>query len=195
MHGRELHHVKSMRIGIEIKRQNAEQHEKAAGQRVQEKLDGRVFLTRAAPDSDEKIHGDKHHFPEHIEEEKIQGYESSHHAREQQKIQREIFFHPHLNPVRSHAGQKPEQSGEKNHGDGNTVNTQMVKHVHLRNPGHLFDELHAGITGVKLQGGYRGKKKYDSGNARRDLADKLRLGFGREQNGYHARDGKKHGCA
>ena len=51
---------------------NAEQHEDAAGQRVEEELDGRVLVARAAPDADEEVHRQEHDLPEHVEEEEVE---------------------------------------------------------------------------------------------------------------------------
>ncbi len=56
---------------MEVKEQNAEQHQHRSSQGVEEELDGRVKLARSAPDADQQIHWDQHGFPENEEEEEI----------------------------------------------------------------------------------------------------------------------------
>src|ERR671923_1095858 len=81
-------HIEGMRLGGEIERQNGEQHQHAAKQCVEEKLDCRVLAPRAAPDPNEKIHRQEHHFPENIKEKKIESAENSHHSGVEQEKQR-----------------------------------------------------------------------------------------------------------
>ena len=65
---------------VVVERDDREQHEHGAGQRVEEELDGRVLLARPAPDADEEVHRQEHHLPEHVEEEEVEREEDAHHA-------------------------------------------------------------------------------------------------------------------
>ena len=64
-----------------VKRQNRQQHQHRAGQRVEEELDRRVQPAVAAPDADQEVHRHQHHFPEQVEQEEIERHENAQHAR------------------------------------------------------------------------------------------------------------------
>ena len=66
---------------MEVEDQNGHQHQQGAEHGEQEELDGGVNPAgRIAPDPDEQVHGDEHHFPEDVEQEEIQGDEDADHA-------------------------------------------------------------------------------------------------------------------
>ena len=50
-------------VVLEVQRQDAEQHQDRAGQRVEEELDGGVQLARAAPHADDEVHRHQHQLP------------------------------------------------------------------------------------------------------------------------------------
>ena len=76
----------------EVQRQDSQQHQHRAGQRVQEKLDRRVQPAVAAPHADQEIHRHQHHFPEQVEEEEIERHENAQHAHLQQQEQNVVFL-------------------------------------------------------------------------------------------------------
>ena len=80
----------------EVEGQDAEQHEHRAEQGVQEELDRRIELARAAPDADEEVHRHQHDLPEHIEQEEVQGHEHAEHAGLQEEQEDVIFLLPVL---------------------------------------------------------------------------------------------------
>ena len=57
---------------VEIERQDREQHDDRARQGIEEKFDGCVQAAVAAPTGGREEHGNKHHFPENVEEEEIE---------------------------------------------------------------------------------------------------------------------------
>src|SRR5258707_1150587 len=57
---------------LEVQREDAEQHQDRAGQRVQEKLDRRIELPRPAPNADDEVHRHQHQLPEHVEQEEVE---------------------------------------------------------------------------------------------------------------------------
>ena len=74
----------------EVEAQQRDQDEHAAEQRVQEELDGRVLAARPAPDADEEVHRQQHHFPEDVEQEEVQRQERADHAGFQQQEQHAV---------------------------------------------------------------------------------------------------------
>ena len=56
------------------------QHQQASRHGIEHELNCGIDAARSAPDADQKIHGDQHHFPEHVEKKKIQRNESTEHA-------------------------------------------------------------------------------------------------------------------
>ena len=71
--------TKSLHVG-EVETQHGDQDEHAAEQGVEEELDGGIFAARPAPDADEEVHRQQHHFPEDVEEEEIEREERAEHA-------------------------------------------------------------------------------------------------------------------
>jgi hypothetical protein len=65
------------RAGGVIKPQDADQHEDRSSHGVQNKFDGGVNAAVVAPDADQQVHGDEHHFPEEEEKEKVEGEEDA----------------------------------------------------------------------------------------------------------------------
>ena len=61
-------------------RQDRDQHQQRADQRVQHELDRRVDAVRAAPDPDDQVHRDEHDLPEDVEEEQVEREEHADHA-------------------------------------------------------------------------------------------------------------------
>ena len=65
------------RKAVVVEGDDGQQHQHRAGQGVEEELDGRVLLARAAPDADEEVHRQEHDLPEHVEEEHVEGGEGA----------------------------------------------------------------------------------------------------------------------
>ena len=72
---------RAVQVAGEVEHQQGDEHQHAADQGEEEELDGGVLPPRAAPDADEEVHRQQHHFPEHVEEEEVQGHEDAQHAR------------------------------------------------------------------------------------------------------------------
>ena len=79
---------------VEVEGQDAEQHQHRADQGVKEELDRRVELPRPAPDADQEVHRDQHHFPEDVEQEEVERHEDADHAGLQQQQQDVVFLLP-----------------------------------------------------------------------------------------------------
>jgi hypothetical protein len=59
-------------VVVEVQRQDAEQHDHAADEGVEEELDRRVEPAVAAPDADQEVHRHEHDFPEQEEEQEVE---------------------------------------------------------------------------------------------------------------------------
>ena len=57
---------------VEVHHEDADEHEDASSERVDEELHGCVFPVLTAPDHDQEEHRDKGELPEHVEHEQIQ---------------------------------------------------------------------------------------------------------------------------
>ena len=120
---------------VEVQRQDRQQHDHRSGQRIQEKLDGCVQAPVAPPHADQEVHRDKHHFPEHIKEEKIQGNENADHPGLQQEQQNVILLGPLMNRApRREDGDHPEKRGEHNKQEADAVDAQMIFRADRRDP-------------------------------------------------------------
>jgi hypothetical protein len=60
---------------------DADQHEQAAGQGVDEELDRRVHPPLAAEGADQEVGRDQHGLPEDVEQEQVQAHEDADHGR------------------------------------------------------------------------------------------------------------------
>ncbi len=78
---------------VEVEPEDGDQHQQRAEHRKEHKLDGGIDATRAAPDPDEEIHRDQHHFPEDVEEEQVEGAEDADHAGREEEHRNEIPLH------------------------------------------------------------------------------------------------------
>ena len=114
-------HVEGVRLDGEIKRENGDQHESAAEQRVEKELDRGVFAARPAPDADQEVHRQQHHFPENEEQEKIESAENAHHAGVEQEKQREVAFDRLVDAKGSEDAEKAQQRRQQHHGDAEAV--------------------------------------------------------------------------
>ena len=71
---------------------DGDQHQHAAGHRVEDELDRGVDALVVAPDADQEVHRDQHEVPEDVEEEEVERAEDADHRRlEQQHEDRELL--------------------------------------------------------------------------------------------------------
>ena len=155
--------------GLEIKRQNAQQHDHRADQRVQEKFDRGVQAAVAAPDADQEIHRHQHHFPEHIEEEEIERHENAQHADLQQQEQNVIFLGANLDGA---PGGKDRNSAEERRQDhqqeADAVDAQRVVRADGGNPVGVFAELVARRGRVQAEAPEQRQRDDQPEEARKD---------------------------
>ncbi len=124
-------HVQAMELGdvervdagdavvVEVERQNAEQHDDAADQRVEEELDRRVEPVGAAPDTDQEIHRHQHHFPEQEEQQEIERHERAKHAGLQHQQEDVVLLDALFDRgPRRQCGDRPHHRGQQDQQDG-----------------------------------------------------------------------------
>ena len=135
-------------VVVEVERQDREQHQHRPAQRVEEKLDGRVQLAIAAPDADEEVHRHEHHFPEDVEEEKVQRAERADHARLQQEQEHVVLLlagcDGGIGRVDSNQAHQRRQQDQQQR---DPVDAERVTDAQLRNPVELLAELEQPVAG------------------------------------------------
>ena len=135
--------VSSSQVAVEVQHQDGDQHQHAAEQRVQEELDRRVFAPRAAPDADQEVHRQQHHFPEHVEQEEVERQEDAQHARFQQQEQDAVGLDVLVDrPARAHR-QHADERRQHDQRKADAVEAHEVVDVERRNPGQREGVLHA----------------------------------------------------
>jgi hypothetical protein len=125
-----------------IKRKDAHQHKDAAEQGVEKELEGGVKFALAAPDADQKVHGDQADLPEDEKENHIQGSKHADHAGLHDQQADHEALDPHIYGRKGaqypqHGGQGCQQHQQKAH----AVQPQKVADADLRHPGCFFDKL------------------------------------------------------
>ena len=118
---------------VEVQEQDGKQHQHGTEQRVEEKLDGGVEFSRAAPDADQQVHGDQHGFPENKEQEEIQRHEDAQHAGLQNQKPDVVFLHPVFDRGPRGEDRNPaQQRGQHDQQEGNAVDAQDVARADRR---------------------------------------------------------------
>ena len=110
-------------------------------EREQEELHGGVDAPLAAPDADDEVHRHEHHFPEHVEEERVERHEASEHARleEQERDQVALELLDLLSARHEEDGHREERRQEHER-EGEAVHPELVADPELRNPGPVDRE-------------------------------------------------------
>src|SRR3989338_8958172 len=134
----QLQHVEGVRRGIEVEREDTQQHEQAAEQGIEEELDGGVLFLGTAPDADQEVHRDQREFPEHVEQEEVQGDEHAQHADLEQEEPEEKFLDPERDVEGIDDGEHRKQAGKRDQGHGKAVDADVIIDIESRDPGELF---------------------------------------------------------
>src|SRR5579864_5988324 len=79
--------------------QNADEHQDRAEHGIQNEFQSRINFASMAPDADEEVRRDEHHFPENEEEEQIERAENADHAHFQDEEHGEEFLDVFVNAV------------------------------------------------------------------------------------------------
>src|SRR5262249_10464636 len=74
-----------------------QKHQNGTEECVQEEFDGCVKFASAAPDADQEVHRNKHHFPKDVKEHEVERHENAHHSCLQDEHENVIFLNACLN--------------------------------------------------------------------------------------------------
>ena len=186
--GRERGHVKRRGRGVVVQPQHRQQDQDRAQQGVEEELDRGVFAARTAPDADQEIHRQQHHFPEDVEQEEIQRHEHAHHAGVEHQQQGEVTLDALFDSEADEHRDEADQRRQQDHRDADAVHADEVIDVVGRHPRVLLGKLDGGGGGVEM--GIEEDRNQDLGSrgGHRDPADQAVLLLGAEHDHQQARD-------
>ena len=135
---------KKPKVAVIVEHKQGHQQQHAADQREEEKLDRGILAPRAAPDADQKVHRQQHHFPKHVKQEEIKRQEHAQHTRFQQQKQHAVALHMLRDrPTRAHR-QHAEERREQNQRKTDAVEAEEVMDVPRRDPVVPDHALHVG---------------------------------------------------
>ena len=175
----ELEEVEGVLAGggavMEIQDQDGDQHQDAPHHGVDEELDRRVDpALRVSPDPDQEVHGDEHHFPEDVEEEKVQRAEDPDHPGLQKEDADHEFFDLVLNILPAgHDRDEGEKGREKNQKQADPVDSQVIGNPVIGDPGDLFHELHGRRVQPEIEEEGKREEKLQQGHDESDPADRF----------------------
>ena len=122
----QLHHVERVhRFGAEPHDEEADEHERRAGDRVQHELHRRVLFAAAAPDGDEHVHREQLDLPEEEEHDQVERREDAEHARLEGEQPDEVLLRAQLDAERDQRRDDEEERREQHHRDAEAVDAQV----------------------------------------------------------------------
>ena len=119
------------------------QHQQRSGHREQHEFDRGVNLAPVAPDSDEEVHRDQHHFPENVEQENVDRQQRAQKSGLEHQHEKAELARPFSNIAagRVEQRQRNQDGSQQDEQQADSVNAEMVGDSELRNPVVLLDEL------------------------------------------------------
>jgi hypothetical protein len=126
-----------VRAALEPERQEAEQHDHRADQRVEDELERGVVAPGAAPHRDQEVHRDEDQLPEHEEQDQVQRAEGAVHAGlEHQQQRHEALGVARLrqHPLGVDHAQEGQQQREDQQRQGDPVDAEVVAGAHGGDP-------------------------------------------------------------
>jgi hypothetical protein len=179
------------------KAEDRNEHEHAAGHRIQHELDGCVDTLVVAPDSYEEIHGDEHGIPEHVEEKQVEGDEhADHRGFEHQHEHRKLFHLAIDRAPRRQQRDRREKAGQHDQQQTDAVDAEVIVDAERRNPRISLHELELGRGTVETRPHEHGDRKRRNRNRERQPANHAvasAVGVSDEQQGQRAGDGQQPG--
>ena len=178
---------------------DADQHEQAAEQGVDEELDRRVDPPLPAEGADQEVGRDQHRLPEHVEQEQVEAHEHAEHGRLEHQQQGQVGARPVGHAPGAGDGQRGEHGREQDQGQADAVDPDPVADPEGRHPVGGHAQLETGLAGLEAgrqrhrqgQGDQAGRQRDHPDRllpGRRDEGDQQRPGQGGEQG-----QGQQHG--
>ena len=121
----------------EVEHQDRDQHQDTSHQRVEEELDGRVFLSRSAPDADQEVHRQQHDFPKDVEQEEVQSQKDSEHPCLEDQEQNQVALHLLVHAPGGEHCQHRDKAGQQHQRHADSVIAELVVDVPRPDPRHL----------------------------------------------------------
>ena len=143
----------------EVEEKNRNQHQNAAAHGVYEEFYSSINPSGPSPYADEKIHGDQHHFPEHIKKEKSNAQNTP--SIPTSRNSRDIIYPLTclVTAVQVERIARGQKSGQENEKQADAVDPHMITDAKIPDPRNEFHKLHVPGIGikVKIQGNRKNK--------------------------------------
>ncbi len=156
-----LEHQQVERAAARVEHQDADQHQRGAGQGVQEELERGVDAprhdpaqevvgaVRVAPAADQEVHRDEGQLPEDVKQHQVERHEDADHAAFEQQHQEQVRPQPLLDPLPGeNQHQHGQEGGEQHQEEAQPIHPDEVLDLELLHPGQALDELHARLAGL-----------------------------------------------
>jgi hypothetical protein len=169
----EIERVLAGRDVVQVRQpEDRQQHQDAAGHRIEQELDGRVNAAVVAPDADEEIHRHQHRVPEHIEQEQIERDEhADHRALEQQDEDRKRPRSLVDRLPRTEERDRGQEAREHDEQQADAVHADEVADAECRNPRVPLHELELGGGRVEVVPEQERLGEHQRGHDERDRPD------------------------
>jgi hypothetical protein len=131
-------------------RDDGDQHEDAAGHRVEDELHRRVDAAVVSPHPDEEVHRDQHGVPEDVEQEQVDRDEHPEHRGLEREHEEGEVAHALVHRLpRRQQRERGEEGGEDEEEEADAVHADEVLDPERRDPGMLLDELVVGARRIE----------------------------------------------
>ena len=173
--------------------EDRDEHQERADEREEDELHGGVDAPLSAPDADDEVHRHEHHFPEHVEEQRVEGDEASDHARLEEEERHDVALELlDLLPARHEQHGDREDRRQEHEGEREAVDAELVADPEAGDPGPVDREgLRRG--GSRVEAAVEHDADSEGEEGRRE-ADRLRgqlRGPGEEHEDEGAQGGQK----
>ncbi len=174
--------------------QNSDKHENRAEHRVQHKFQSGVNSALVAPDADQKIHGDQHHFPENEEQKQVERNKNADHARleDEQRNKKSLYAAAMDRIPRCADRDRREKCGEQNEKQADAIDAEVIVNRRLRDPVVQFFELVARGAGIESANQPERNRKLGKRNSEREALKPNVIFAAQQQQSERARGGQKH---
>jgi hypothetical protein len=164
-------HREIRRSRLEPDRQQRQQHQHRAGERVEEEFERGIDPPRPAPDPDDQVHRDQHGLEEHVEHDEIGGAEhADHHRLEDQEGDHELAHADVDRLPRREDADRRQHRREQHEQHADPVDAHLVADTVLRHPRHALDELKARLGLVEAQPQQQRQHQHDQAGPQRGPA-------------------------
>ena len=157
---------------------DGDEHQHAAGHRIEDELDGGINPPLVSPDPDEEVHRDEHRIPEDVEEEQIDRDEHAEHGglerEHEEREQLDVLVH---RLPRAEERQRRQETGQHDQKQADAVDADQVLNPEHRHPGVGLDKLVVGAGRIEPPPEHERHSKGQERRRQRDVAhQRLALG-------------------